>query len=134
MATKKKKPAITVEEQVLVETGFTEQGKNVFSKRMKGLSDELFDKSVSIAETYNSANPEITGENVNKAYHILLGNGIESHKTLRLVMEFLTLISSIGIGIGASNTTTIWGLVVLAFFSLVSIGVMVFRLYLDNNK
>lgn len=121
------KPTTTIEENVLDDAGFINSGKTKYKSLLQAFAEELFDRSVLLCDAgRNEEEREVTREHVVQASHIIYGKSYSKVSIPHVVLQIIEYVFSAGIGVGASNLSSSWGvfvfgislfLVIIAFVS-----------------
>ena len=116
------KPSISIDEDKLLDAGFINSGKRKFIETVVEFSESLFTKTVMLSDaTSEESEREITSDYVKEAAFKIFAHPLKHYSKTYRLLSIAEYIFSIGIGVGASNLNTFWGIIVfvLSFASAV---------------
>lgn len=116
------KPSISIDEDKLLDAGFINSGKRKFIETVVEFSESLFTKTVMLSDaTSEESEREITSDYVKEAAFKIFAHPLKHYSKTYRLLSIAEYIFSIGIGVGASNLKTFWGIIVfvLSFASAV---------------
>lgn len=116
------KPSISIDEDILLDAGFINSGKRKFIETVVEFSESLFTKTVMLSDaTSEESEREITSDYVKEAAFKIFAHPLKHYSKTYRLLSIAEYIFSIGIGVGASNLNTFWGIIVfvLSFASAV---------------
>ena len=116
------KPSISIDEDKLLDAGFINSGKRKFIETVVEFSESLFTKTVMLSDaTSEESEREITSDYVKETAFKIFAHPLKHYSKTYRLLSIAEYIFSIGIGVGASNLNTFWGIIVfvLSFASAV---------------
>lgn len=125
------KSLISVSEDALIESGFTETGREEFKNFTSAFSNSLFDKSKNYGDVVRGKR-EITHEHVKQAARKVYNKPLKEEPLLSKVLQIIEYLCTCCVGVGASNFDKNWGKV--SFFLSLAIGLIAFITRITTKK
>ena len=122
------KPLPKIYEETLEVAGFINSGKTKYKQMLEAFAEELFSKSILLCDAGRAGEDrEVSQEHVVKASHIIYGKNYSKVSSLHIVLQIFEYVFTAGIGVGASNLSKNWGIVVFGISLLLMIITFVSR-------
>jgi len=128
------KPTITIDESKLVDAGFINSGKRKFLETVVEFSDSLFTKTVLLSDATNEESErEITSDYVKEAALKIFAHPLKHYSKTYKILSIAEYICSIGIGVGASNINSPWGIIFLLVCFAIAVLSFAYRKIKENE-